>query len=125
MLDVLLQGYDECTRKFRIGESLLSFSFEDVALVLGLLCDGEMVDFKEKYLSKTYERNRDVIKTTLLQLLRKKRAEEENFVRLLGIYLMGTMLFSNTFYSVLNWIIDYVQDLHALGHYVWVQARHR
>ena len=45
LLDSLLQRYDGRTNKFRIGESLLSFRPQDVALVLGLRCDDDAVVF--------------------------------------------------------------------------------
>lgn len=81
-----------------------------MAIILGLRCDGDTVvfqkkktqtTFEEKYLSKTYEGHRDFIKKTFLQIVRKK-GEEDNFVRLLMMYLMGTIIFSNTSYSILN-----------------------
>ena len=81
MLDALFQRYDDQTRKLRIVESLLSFRSEDVTLILSLLCDRDTLDFKkkktqldfvEKYISKTYEKTRNTIKTTLLQLVSKK-----------------------------------------------------
>ena len=57
-------------------------------------------EFEAKYLFKAYERKEDTIKTTLLQLIQKKGAKEENFVRLMVVYLMGTILFPNTSYLV-------------------------
>ena len=58
------------------------------------------LEFEAKYLFKAYERKEDTIKTTLLQLIQKKGAKEENFVRLMVVYLMGTILFPNTSYLV-------------------------
>lgn len=64
LLDALFQRYDERAQKFRIVECLLSFRPEDVAIILGLRCDGDAVvfqkkktqtSFEEKYLLKTYE----------------------------------------------------------------------
>ncbi len=81
LLDSLLQRYDGRTNKFRIGASLLSFSPQDVGLILGLRCDGDAVVFKKKkthsafeqrYFSRTYERNREAIKRTLEDTVRQR-----------------------------------------------------
>lgn len=71
LLDALMQRYDERLQKFKIGESLLSFRLEDVAIILSLQCNGDgMVfnnrkthsEFEEKIFSRSYEKHRDAIK---------------------------------------------------------------
>ena len=133
LLDSLLQRFDDRSNKFRIGASLVSFRPQDVALILGLRCVGDAVVFHKKkprsafesrFLSKAYERNKDSIKKTLEQVVRE-RGEEENFVKLLMVYLMGTILFPNTSCSVPVWIVDYVDDLPAMGRFAWAQATHK
>ncbi|KAH7665801.1 hypothetical protein IHE45_13G057600 [Dioscorea alata] len=125
LLGTLMQRYDDRSRKFRISESLLSFRLGDVVITLNLRCDGDMVVFKKKktqstfegkYQSKTYERNKDAIKKTLHEIVRKKR-EDENFVRLLMPYLLETMLFPNISCSM--------PMICPLGRYAWVEAMHR
>ena len=125
--------YDASSNKFRIGTSLLSFRPEDVGLLLGLRCDGDAVvfqknkartSFEERYFLKIYERHRDSIRRTLDQLVRQ-RGEEENFVKVLMVYLMGRVLFPNTSSSVPNWIVEYVDDLTGMGRYAWAAAAHK
>lgn len=48
VLDALLQVYDNRNQRFKIGESILPFKAEDVALILGLCCEGDIVSFKHK-----------------------------------------------------------------------------
>ena len=43
VLVALTQMYDDCIQCFRIDESTLAFSSEDVALIMGLCCDGDAV----------------------------------------------------------------------------------
>lgn len=129
LLDTLLQRYDERSQKFKIGERLLSFRVKDITIILGLRCAGDVVFFQKKktqtvfekeYFLKTYERHRN--STKKLQQIIYKRGAEDNSVKLLMMYLMGNILFPNTSCSVLNWLIDYVDDLLALVYYAWAQA---
>lgn len=48
LLDALMQRYDERLQKFKIGKSLLCFRTEDVAIILSLQCDGDIVVFNRK-----------------------------------------------------------------------------
>ncbi|KAJ0965730.1 hypothetical protein J5N97_026868 [Dioscorea zingiberensis] len=108
-LDALLKRFDERTNRFSIGESMLAFRPQDIAIIFGLRCHGEAVVFKKqkkqstfgvKYMGKIYDRHKDAIKKNLLQLVQKKKGDEENFVKLLVVYLLGTMLFPSTSYAV-------------------------
>lgn len=63
----------------------------------------------------------DAIKKTLLDIVRKE-GEKESFITHLMIYLLGTMMFSNTSCYVPNWIVDYIDDLSSLGRYAQAQA---
>lgn len=66
----------------------------------------------------------DSINKTFVEIVRKK-GKEENFMRLLVLYLMGTMLFPKISCSVPSWIVDYVEDLPTLARYVWAEATHK
>ncbi|KAH7679049.1 hypothetical protein IHE45_06G033800 [Dioscorea alata] len=55
VLDAVLQVYDEKKQAFQIGQSLLPFRAEDVALILGLRCDGDIVSFKHEKDASEFE----------------------------------------------------------------------
>lgn len=65
MFDALLHVYDGRNQQFRIGETMLPFRVEDVALVLVVRYDGDVVSFKherdqsmfeQKFLNKMHNR---------------------------------------------------------------------
>ncbi|KAJ0974774.1 hypothetical protein J5N97_016739 [Dioscorea zingiberensis] len=64
------------------------------------------------------------MKNTLLDLVHR-RGEEENFVKLLVVYLMGVFLFPTTNCTAPSWSAHYADNLQALGTYAWAQAVHK
>lgn len=81
VLNALLQVYDNRNQRFKLGESILSFRVEDVALILGLYYDEDIVSFKNErvqskfehtFLNKMHNRHYDVTKKTYLGLYEVK-----------------------------------------------------
>lgn len=134
VLDALLQVYNDRNQHFKIGESILPFKVEDVALILGLCCDGDIVSFKHKmvqskfeqtFLNKIHNRHHDVIKENLTRLVCNKNGEEKTLVKLLVVYFMMTVFFPNTSLNAPTFTTSYVDDLASLGHYAWAHDIHR
>lgn len=48
MLDALLHIYDDRTQQFKIGNNMLSFRIEDVAVVMGVSCVGDIICFRHE-----------------------------------------------------------------------------
>ncbi|KAH7690184.1 hypothetical protein IHE45_02G028900 [Dioscorea alata] len=119
ILDALMQAFDERTRTFKLGESHLHFRDKDVSLLLGL-------KMEEEYFTKSVDRNKDCSVRVLQGLvLKKDHKGEENFVKLLLIYIMGFLLFSILCCLAPEWLTHYVDDLSTLGEYAWVHVTHR
>lgn len=81
VLDALLQVYDDRNQCFKIRESMLPFMEEDVALILDLDYDGDIVsftyeriqsEFEQIFLSKMHNYHSDAIKNNLFKLIRRK-----------------------------------------------------
>ena len=126
--------YNDRIQRFTIGESTLAFRHEDVALIMGLHCDRDVVSFKHEkkhsvfeqiYLDKMHNRHRDAIKAYLLKLIHNKDCDKETFVKLLVVYLITTILFPNISLNAPIWAARYADNLSTLGRYAWVHATHR
>ncbi|KAM0934919.1 hypothetical protein DsansV1_C30g0215631 [Dioscorea sansibarensis] len=48
ILVALMQVFDERPKRFKLDKSYLQFRPEDVALILGLRCGGDAIEFKRK-----------------------------------------------------------------------------
>lgn len=97
-----MQMYNNGIQLFKIGESTLAFRAEDVALVIGMPYEGDVISFKhhkeqsifkQMYLNKMHNRYWDVLKANFLRLVSSKDGKEETFIKLLVVYLMTTILF--------------------------------
>jgi len=127
VLDAVLQVYDDKKQGFQIGQSLLAFRAEDVAIILGLCCDRDIVffkhekyesDFEKRFLHKIHNRHRDAIKDNLLTIVRsKKHEDEQTFVKLLVVYFMTTIMFPNSVLHAPSFVARYANDLASLGGY--------
>ncbi|KAH7672124.1 hypothetical protein IHE45_09G032500 [Dioscorea alata] len=131
VFDVLLQVYDDGNQWFRIVESTLPFREEDVALILGLRCNGDIVSFKHErdqsmfeqtFLNKMHNRHSDAIKVNLFKLVGSKDDEEETFLKLLIVYFMMTIFFPNTSQNAPRFTATHTNDLTSLGRYSWTHA---
>lgn len=80
--------------------------------------------FEDEYLFKIYARHKDAMKRNLLYLIWKKRGEED-FVKLLVVYILGMILLPNTSCLVPNWLVDFMNDLLLLNRYAWTKATHK
>lgn len=78
VLDALLRIYDDRTQRFKIGDNMLPFRPEGVAIVMGVACMGDIIsfgnegnssDFERAYLNKIHNRHRDPIKENLFRLV--------------------------------------------------------
>lgn len=69
--------------------------------------------------------NHDAIKENLVKLERSKDSEEETFVKLLMVYFMATIFFSNTSLNVSTFTVRYADNLASLGCYTWAHAIHK
>ncbi|KAH7672129.1 hypothetical protein IHE45_09G032900 [Dioscorea alata] len=135
VLDVILQVYNEKKQGFQIRQSLLVFRAEDVTLILGLRCDGDIVSFKnekdesnfeKKFLHKMHNRHRNAIKDNLLTIvLSKKHKDEQTFVKLLVVYFMTMIMFPNSVLHASLFVARYADNLASLGCYAWAHATHR
>ncbi|XP_039137837.1 uncharacterized protein LOC120275360 isoform X2 [Dioscorea cayenensis subsp. rotundata] len=132
LLDGILQLFDDPTNTFKIGKSHVTFRPEDVSLILGLPCYGTVVKFKrqkplsefeEKYLKTSKDRQRDNIKKKLMEIVHHR--SEENFVKLLVVYIMASFLFPHTTSSAPSWVGQYVDQLYTMGQYAWALAVHK
>lgn len=74
---------------------MLPFKAKDITLILGLLCDGDIVSFKHEsvqskfdqtFLNKMHNQHHDAIKENLFELVHIKDGVEETFVKLLVVY---------------------------------------
>ncbi|KAH7669014.1 DsbB-like protein [Dioscorea alata] len=132
VLDMLIQVFDGRIKMFKLGYSYLQFRLEDVALILGLRCDGDAINFKktkercaleDEYFTKIVDRTRNCLVRTLMKLVEEKEAKKErSFIKLLLVYILGNLFFSTTMCSVTSWLADYVDNLSKLDQYAWAQT---
>lgn len=81
---------------------------------------------EKNFLRKGIDQNKDGLSRALFILVKKKeRACVENFVKFLLIYLLGSLLFTNTSCSEPPWLVAYVDDLSSLDKYAWAQEAHK
>lgn len=103
---------------------MLPFRIEDVTLILGLHYNGDIVSFKHErvksefeqtFLNKMHNQHCDAIKDNFFKLVCRKDGEEEIFVKLLVVYFMMTIFFSNTSLNVLTFATRHIDDLGRLA----------
>ncbi|KAH7689753.1 hypothetical protein IHE45_02G003400 [Dioscorea alata] len=113
---------------------MMSFKAEDMTLILGLRCKGDIVSFKNErvqcefeqlFLSKMDNRHSDAIKDNLFRLVPRKYGKDVTFVKLLAVYLMTTIFFPSTSLNVPIFAARYTDEFTSLAHNAWAHVIHR
>ncbi|WOK92194.1 hypothetical protein Cni_G00885 [Canna indica] len=133
LLDYLIRQWDRTTNAFDIKGKKIPFTVEDVSLITGLKCYGDVVNFQNKegkndlqiqiFDGKPITRN--LLESKLVDLRGiEDEATTRLFVRLVILYLFSTLFFAQKNYSVPESLVKYTENLEHLGDYNWSQAIH-
>lgn len=133
LLDYLIRQWDTTTNAFDIKGKKIPFTVEDVSLITGLKCYGDVVNFQNKEGKSDFQVQmfdgkpitRNLLETMLVDL---QGIDDETttrlFVRLVILYLFSTLFFAQKNYSVPEGLVKYTENLEHLGDYNWSQAIH-
>ncbi|MQL73509.1 hypothetical protein Taro_005854, partial [Colocasia esculenta] len=118
---------------FNIGNKSLSFTVEDVTLILGMPCIGfpvhhygssiEVSKLHKKF-SKDIAFTRQVIHSYLIDLVGSDEEDIEDTVRLWILLLLSTFLAPQLAYVCSPQMIKYLDDIERIRNYAWVVAFH-
>ncbi|KAF9603283.1 hypothetical protein IFM89_034616 [Coptis chinensis] len=131
----VLKTYSGVYDGFSVGGKIVRFTPEDVALIFGLTLVGETVVLYPKNVGKsnlsefmkTYFGGEDEIKLlgvkSEITSVVKKIGMEDDFVRLMSLYLTMTIFFPNL--TRINWsFVPHIEDLNGMRRISWPKVIH-
>ncbi|MQM18272.1 hypothetical protein Taro_051259 [Colocasia esculenta] len=118
-------SHHEVGNVFNIENKSVSFTVEDVALILGMPCTGFPVHHYGSSIkvSKLHKRfGKDIAFTR--QVIHDEKEDIEDTVRLWILLLLSTFLAPRSAYVCSPQMIKYLDDIERIGSYAWVVAFH-
>ncbi|KAF9599056.1 hypothetical protein IFM89_033663 [Coptis chinensis] len=131
----VLKTYSGVDDGFSVGGKIVRFTPEDVALIFGLPLVGETVvlypknvgksnlsEFMKTYFGGDYEIKLLGVKSEITSVV-KKIGMEDDFVRLMSLYLTTTIFFPNP--TRINWsFVPHIEDLNGMRRISWPKVIH-